>query len=219
MRWKTSSWISLENGGKITIKSRALHSTYTFYEDRENYSLVFRNHLDPYSLKVSLSDNEDQQLVDGQALLEGILGRNAIADTIKNALENLRDVVINGNESLPPLDPLVIDAMGPFEFDITGVFINRFEVGVDVRLGTNLLAGHLLLRELDIRLDIADTFIQIDGMTGSSIINTFINSFVQSLTQEIIQNHLEDISQMISEEVFDTINEILKDYTLNDIMG
>lgn len=81
---------------------------------------MFRHHLDPYSLKVSLTDNDDQQLRDDLLLLEGILERNVIADTIKNALEGFRDVVINGNELLPPLDPLVIDTMGPFEFDTTG---------------------------------------------------------------------------------------------------
>lgn len=42
------------------------------------------------------------------------------------------------------------------------VFINRFEVGVDLRLGTNLFGGHLTLRELDIKLDIHDTLVSLD---------------------------------------------------------
>ncbi|KAG6452667.1 uncharacterized protein LOC115445110 [Manduca sexta] len=99
------------------------------------------------------------------------------------------------------------------------VFINRIDVGVDMRLGTNLIGGHLKLRELDIKIDIHDTFIQITGMTGSSLLNNFISSTVNSLTQDVIQNEMANVSAMLSEELFDSINEILKDYTLADILG
>ncbi|XP_028171398.1 uncharacterized protein LOC114360797 [Ostrinia furnacalis] len=47
--------------------------------------------------------------------------RSFIGDVIKNALEGFRDVVINGNDDVPVLDPFVIDHMGPFLFTATGV--------------------------------------------------------------------------------------------------
>lgn len=39
------------------------------------------------------------------------------------------------------------------------VFAHRIEFGMDIRLGTNILGGHLILRELDIKIDIHDTHV------------------------------------------------------------
>ena len=39
------------------------------------------------------------------------------------------------------------------------IFAHRIEVGMDMRLGTNLFGGHLLLRELNIHIDIHDTHV------------------------------------------------------------
>ncbi|XP_072936247.1 uncharacterized protein [Epargyreus clarus] len=197
-------------------------------------------------------------------------------------LESFRDVVINGNDDVPPLDPLVINHLGPFVYTYTGVrmtanvrnfrmeglrwyvvndvrfdllrlttrigmtvpwlvltgaydatavigfishrsggnfriFINRVDVDVNARLGTNILGGHLLLRELNINLDVHDVQIQIHGLTGSSVLNNLINALVQSVTRDFINNEMENVSQMISEALFDVINEFLKDFTLDDL--
>ncbi|XP_049697804.2 uncharacterized protein LOC110371440 isoform X1 [Helicoverpa armigera] len=226
---------------------------------------------------------DDQQLLSELAAQERE-SRNIVTDAIKDMVEGFRDVVINGNDDLPPLDPLVVPVIGPFEYKapatvaevtvndfraeglrwyvldsvtfnairlsfgvhvtipwitVTGsydararlgllshraggnfrIFAHRIEFGMDMRLGTNLFGGHLILRELDIKIDIHDTHIQIHGMTGSSIINSFINGLVQSVSQELIQSEMENVSKMISEELFDVINEVLKDYTINDILG
>ncbi|CAG9782893.1 unnamed protein product [Diatraea saccharalis] len=207
--------------------------------------------------------------------------RNAIADTITDALNGFRDVIANGNDYLPPLDPFVVDHIGPFLYTAIGVrasgdihnlraeglqwftvdhvtfnplwlsfgiqmtiprititgrygaratvflinhnaggnfriFAHSIVVGVDTRLGATI-RGQLFLRELDIKIDIHDTLISIEGMTGSSLINAFINSFVQSITQEVIQNELQTVSQLLSEELFDVINDFLADYSLADI--
>lgn len=45
------------------------------------------------------------------------------------------------------------------------VFAHRIEVGVDLRLGTNLFGGHLVLRELDIKIDIHDTHVSSKNMS------------------------------------------------------
>ncbi|KAL0850034.1 hypothetical protein ABMA28_011941 [Loxostege sticticalis] len=210
--------------------------------------------------------------------------RSLIAETIRNTLEGFRDVVINGNDVVPVLDPFVIDHIGPFLYTNTGVrgegnvrnlrveglkwylvdrvnfnafrltlgvqitvpwiittadydarasvaffthnaggnirvFVNRLVVSVDLRLGTNIFGGSLFLRQLDIKLDIHDTHIQLTGMFGSSLVNNFISSMVQSVTQEVIQSQLETVSQTVSEQLFDVINEFLKDFTIADISG
>lgn len=64
--------------------------------------------------------DEYQEVVDDNVLLEEILGRSLFEELIQSILEGFRDVVINGNEVIPPIDPLEIDSMGPFHFDITG---------------------------------------------------------------------------------------------------
>lgn len=46
--------------------------------------------------------------------------RSLIAETIRNTLEGFRDVVINGNDVVPVLDPFVIDHIGPFLYTNTG---------------------------------------------------------------------------------------------------
>lgn len=46
--------------------------------------------------------------------------RNAAADLIRNLLEGLRPVVINGNDVLPPLDPLQVPTLGPIQVSTTG---------------------------------------------------------------------------------------------------
>ncbi|CAH0406050.1 unnamed protein product [Chilo suppressalis] len=183
--------------------------------------------------------------------------RNVIAQIINDALEGFRDVIVNGNDNIPPLDPFVIDQIGPFLYTALGVrataeirnlrveglrwfvvdhitfnplrlllgvqvtipritvtgsydararitlishraggnfrvFAHRIIFGLNMRLGTSLAGGHLFLRQLDIKIDIHDTFISIEGMTGSSILNALINSFVQSITQDVIQNEMEN---------------------------
>ncbi|XP_026726201.1 uncharacterized protein LOC113492752 [Trichoplusia ni] len=210
--------------------------------------------------------------------------RNVVTDAIEGLLEEIRDVIINGNDDLPPLDPLVVDVIGPLDYDASGVrgeitinnlnidglrwfvvddisfnplrlsfgihitvpwitvtgsydartrvgflthraggnfrvFAHRIEVGVDLRLGTNLFGGHLVLRELDIKIDIHDTHIQITGMTGSNLVNGFISNMVQNISQDLIQSEMENVSNLLSEELFDVINDVLKDYTLADILG
>ncbi|KAM3966818.1 uncharacterized protein ACR2FA_012356 [Aphomia sociella] len=233
----------------------------------------------------SLAAESDDELVKQLSMLETVMERSLFEDIIKNLLEDFRDIVINGNENLPPLDPLKVDHLGPFAVTATGIrataniynlnieglrwfviddvsfnalrltlgvhvtlpwltvtgsydaqarlalllthkaggnfriFVNRLEVGVDLRLGTNILAGHLTLRELDIKIDIHDTLIQIDGMTGSTIINNFISNLVQSITQDVIQSEVQNLGQLLSDSLFEPINEILKDFTLNDILG
>lgn len=85
------------------------------------YLFVFAevvNHQDLLSLTIRMVD--EQQHVDDNELLEGVLGRNAVADIIEDALESFRDVVINGNESVPPLDPLVVESAGPVDMEMTG---------------------------------------------------------------------------------------------------
>ncbi|CAH0600333.1 unnamed protein product [Chrysodeixis includens] len=210
--------------------------------------------------------------------------RNVVTDAIENLLEDIRDVIIHGNEDLPPLDPLEIDVIGPLNYDASGVkgditinnlnvqgirwfvlddisfnalrlsfgikitvpwvtvtgsydartrvgflthraggnfrvFAHRIEVGVDMRMGTNLFGGHLVLRELDIKIDIHDTHIQITGMTGSNLVNSFISNMVQNISQDLIQSEMENFSKLLSDELFDVINDVLKDYTLADILG
>ncbi|XP_013193210.1 uncharacterized protein LOC106137022 isoform X2 [Amyelois transitella] len=232
---------------------------------------------------IGTQNNEDTKLTSELVALNE-QQRSLIADQIRNVLEGFRDVVINGNDDLPPLDPLVVDSIGPFAYRTAGirvtgninklhadglrwyvvdevtfnalrlafgvhltlpwlnangsydaqarilllnhsaggnfrVFVNRLEVGVDIRVGTNLLAGHLVLRELAIKIDIHDTLIQIDGIFGSAVLNNLISDLVQNITQDTIQNELQNISELLSEELFDSINEILKDYTLADILG
>lgn len=44
---------------------------------------------------------------------ELIAERNVVVDVILRILEDFRQVVINGNENLPPLDPLRISQLGP----------------------------------------------------------------------------------------------------------
>nr|ABK22882.1 unknown [Picea sitchensis] len=227
---------------------------------------------------------EDQLTADELSALDAV-ALNAVETMIRDLLESFRPIVVNGNDYLPPLDPLTIESAGPFVVEVatgtraniaihnflmdglrwyvvddvnfsplrltfglhmtlpwltfTGtyeadarigplvvhraggnyrIFINRFELGVEMRLGTNLLGGHLLLRTLDIKLDVQDVNIRVDGMVGSSLINAFINNLVQSITQDVVQNEMENISQMLSEELFDVINEFLKDYTLADLL-
>lgn len=46
--------------------------------------------------------------------------RNTVANTIRNMLESFRDVVINGNDDIPPLDPLRVAHLGPYVYTYTG---------------------------------------------------------------------------------------------------
>ncbi|CAG9107661.1 unnamed protein product [Plutella xylostella] len=225
---------------------------------------------------------EDEKLIKALNAQPG--ARNFIEDLILDALENARDVIINGNAVLPPLDPLTIDQLGPYRYSTTGarvsaeaknlrleglrwflvdrlvvnplrltfglhitvprlefnsryevrarvalllthrsagnirVFLNRMEFGVDARLGTNIFGGgHLVLRSLNIKIDVHDTQISITGMTGSSLINAVISNTIQNISQSVIQDNLEKISRILSEELFVIINEILKDYKLADL--
>uniref|UniRef100_A0A2A4JDD6 Lipid-binding serum glycoprotein N-terminal domain-containing protein n=1 Tax=Heliothis virescens TaxID=7102 RepID=A0A2A4JDD6_HELVI len=241
-------------------------------------------HLQLNLLAPDYAETEDGQHLMSEQATQERQSRNLVTDVIKDMVEDFRNVVINGNENLPPLDPLVIPVIGPFEYKapatvaevtindfrteglrwyvldsvtfnairlsfgvhitipwitVTGsydararlgllshraggnfrVFAHRIEFGMDLRVGTNLFGGHLTLRELDIKIDIHDTHIQISGMTGSSIINSFINSLVQNVSQELIQSEMENVSKMLSEELFDIINDVLKDYTISDILG
>ncbi|XP_063634751.1 uncharacterized protein LOC134805345 [Cydia splendana] len=229
--------------------------------------------------------SKDDQLIATELDAMDTVARNAFENRIRILLESFRDVVINGNDNFPILDPLILGPLGPVAVDIapgtranfvipyfhldglrwyvvddvtfsplrltvglhvtvpwltfTGnyeaearlgflilhraggnyrVFINRLEVGVDLRLGTNLLGGHLLLRELNIKIDIQDVNIRIEGMLGSNVLNNLINHFVQSITRDVVQNEMQNLSKLLSEELFDVINEVLKDYTLADIL-
>ncbi|XP_053601407.1 uncharacterized protein LOC128670065 [Plodia interpunctella] len=237
-----------------------------------------------HTTTVGVQNTADDELLASELALLNNQQRNLIEDQIANLLEGFRDVVINGNENIPPLDPVELQQIGPFSYSSNGirvtgyindlhadglrwyivdevtfnalrlalgvrvtlpwlrvngsydanarilllrhdaggnfrVFVNRVEVSVDLRVGTNILAGHLVLRELDIKIDIHDTLIQIDGLVGSPVLNNIISGLVQSITQAVIQNELEKVSQMLSEQLFDTINEVLKDYTIADILG
>lgn len=89
-----------------------------FTDERVNF------HLEPQHLHLkSVSDDVDA-IVDDWLARElqtlGVQQRDRISEAIANLLEGFRDIVINGNEDLPPLDPLVIDHLGPFEYTITG---------------------------------------------------------------------------------------------------
>lgn len=58
---------------------------------------------------------------DDEGLLLQYLGsRSLIAQLIQDALDGFRDVVINGNDALPPLDPLELDHVGPLQYSDTG---------------------------------------------------------------------------------------------------
>jgi hypothetical protein len=46
--------------------------------------------------------------------------RNLVAEIIQGMLEDFREVVINGNGELPPLDPYVIEHLGPFKYNAPG---------------------------------------------------------------------------------------------------
>ncbi|XP_035430116.2 uncharacterized protein LOC118262681 [Spodoptera frugiperda] len=242
------------------------------------------NHLENTHLELHFLANEENVSEDAPALEYDDRQTRLVADAIAQVIEDFRDVVINGNDNLPPLDPLEIPVIGPFDFKApattaqvtvnnfrmeglqwyvldsinfnairlafgahvtipwvtsTGtyeararlgllthkaggnfrIFAHRIEVGLDIRVGTKLFGGTLYLRELNIKIDIHDTHIQIHGMTGSNIINGFINGFIQNITQDIIQSEMENVSQALSEELFDVINDALKDFTINDIMG
>lgn len=61
---------------------------------------------------------EDEKLIKALNAQPG--ARNFIEDLILDALENARDVIINGNAVLPPLDPLTIDQLGPYRYSTTG---------------------------------------------------------------------------------------------------
>ncbi|XP_059049429.1 uncharacterized protein LOC131844533 [Achroia grisella] len=215
--------------------------------------------------------------------VENKASNRILEDLIINILEVFRDIVINGNDYIPPLDPLEIEHIGPFQFSVTGLrvtanirdlrseglrwyvidtvsfnpirltvgvhvtlpwfsvacrydvetrillvrhraagnfrlFIHRIEVGVDLRMGTNLVGGYLTLRELEIKIDVHDTLVHIDGMTGSKLINRFISNLVQSISQDIVQKHIDSLGDFLSVVLFDVINDILQDYTINDIL-
>ncbi|KAF9415185.1 hypothetical protein HW555_007061 [Spodoptera exigua] len=240
------------------------------------------NHLENTHLQLHFLSNDENVSEDVPVLESADRQPRLVTDAIAQLIEDFRDVVINGNDDVPPLDPLEIPVIGPFDYkapattaqvtvnnfrmeglrwyvldtihlqpDPTGfrrahhypldyctydararlgllshraggnfrVFAHRIEVGLDMRVGTNLFGGHLILRELNIKIDIHDTHIQISGMTGSNVINSFINGMIQNITQDLIQSEMENVSQMLSEELFDIINEVLKDYTIADIMG
>ncbi|XP_075983510.1 uncharacterized protein LOC142981456 [Anticarsia gemmatalis] len=228
--------------------------------------------------EVDLSESQVQAL-------EEVLSFRLISGAIAEILEEFRDIVINGRDDVPPLDPLVIPIIGPFEYRTVGVvaegqinnfrmeglrwfvadrinvnaarltfgitltvpwltitgsydararvalishraggniriFANRIDIDLDMRMGTNIFGGgHLVLRELNIKIDIHDTQINITGMTGSALINNFISATIQNVSQEIIQNEMENVSRIISEELFDVINDVLKDFTVSDIFG
>lgn len=224
------------------------------------------------NLKSLTTEPNDEQFATDLEALENSVSRSLLEDLIINLLEVFRDIVINGNDFLPPLDPLVIDQVGPFELSVTGVrasatirdiraeglrwyvidrvsfnpirltvsvhvtqpwfslscryntqarillvrhraagnfrlFVHRIEVGVDVRLGTNLLGGYLTLRELNIKIDIHDTLVHVDGMTGSRLINRFISNLVQNISQDLVQKHVDSVGDILSSVLFDVINE------------
>ncbi|KAH9634158.1 hypothetical protein HF086_001360 [Spodoptera exigua] len=242
------------------------------------------NHLENTHLQLHFLSNDENVSEDVPVLESADRQPRLVTDAIAQLIEDFRDVVINGNDDVPPLDPLEIPVIGPFDYKapattaqvtvnnfrmeglrwyvldtitfnpirlafgahitipwitVTGtydararlgllshraggnfrIFAHRIEVGLDMRVGTNLFGGHLILRELNIKIDIHDTHIQISGMTGSNVINSFINGMIQNITQDLIQSEMENVSQMLSEELFDIINEVLKDYTIADIMG
>lgn len=78
------------------------------------------NHLGAYSQQfVFLKGNPDYEPTFDLGM-DGALERSLIASVIENTLNDFRDVVINGNDNMPPLDPLVLDNMGPVEFSVTG---------------------------------------------------------------------------------------------------
>ncbi|KAJ8734880.1 hypothetical protein PYW08_014130 [Mythimna loreyi] len=275
----------------VTLLVCALaHGANVEYEDLPLVKEA-ENHLEGLQFELALLSADHDAVTEADELLSKELqalegqGRSLVADAIADLIEGFRDVVINGNDDIPPLDPLDIPLIGPFEvqaslttrasvsinnFKMEGlrwyvldkitfnavrlsfgahvtipwltftgtydasarigllnhraggafrIFAHRIEVGLDMRVGTNILGGHLFLRELDIKIDIHDTHIQIHGMTGSNVINAFINNYIQNLTQELIQTELENVSKILSEELFEVINEVLKDYTINDILG
>ncbi|XP_026324073.1 uncharacterized protein LOC113233245 [Hyposmocoma kahamanoa] len=99
-------------------------------------------------------------------------------------------------------------------------FVNRLETSVDLRVGTNILGGGtLILRELDIDLKIHDVQVNIEGMVGSSILNSMINSMVQNAAHNLLVEELHLISDMLSRELFDVINDLLSNFTLDDLLG
>ncbi|KAI5631216.1 hypothetical protein NE865_16077 [Phthorimaea operculella] len=99
-------------------------------------------------------------------------------------------------------------------------FLNRLETSVDVRVGTNIFGGgSLVLRELAIDLNIHDVNVQVTGMVGSSVLNNLINSLVQNAAQSLLVDQMQDISAMLSRELFDTVNEFLSRFSLQDILG
>ncbi|GBP22905.1 hypothetical protein EVAR_95305_1 [Eumeta japonica] len=106
-------------------------------------------------------------------------------------------------------------AAGAFRF-----FINRFEVDGDMRLGVSTSeGGHLVLRELNLQVDIHDTSVYIEGLVESGLINFVLNWVLQNVSQDVIQSHRDDISQILTDMVFDIVNDVLKDFTLNDLIN
>ncbi|KAL4715275.1 hypothetical protein ACJJTC_007857 [Scirpophaga incertulas] len=243
------------------------------------------HYLSGYELSMSASASNElanESTNEIRAMVEN--ERNQLSDRIKTWLESFRNVVINGNALLPPLDPFVVEQIGPYLFTASGIqlsgevrnlkteglmwyviddvvvsalrltlrfhvtvpritvtgnygtsatvaiinhkaggdfriFLHRIVLGFDMRVGTRILSGELFLRELNIIVDVHDTFINIEGMTGSPIINGVLNSIIQRVTQQTIQNQLKNFSEIISRELFDIIDNFLRDFSLSDILG
>ena len=79
------------------------------------------NHLEDLQLELDLLSKDHAVTEDDKLLISEIQtldaqGRSVVADAIAEMIEDFRDVVINGNDDLPPLDPLDIPLIGPFEY-------------------------------------------------------------------------------------------------------
>lgn len=62
-----------------------------------------------------------------------IAERNLVVETILGILDDLRNVIINGSENIPPLDPLEISRIGPMEVRAPAVRIsaNLYDLNVE----------------------------------------------------------------------------------------
>lgn len=56
-------------------------------------------------------------------------------------------------------------------------------------------------------------------MVGSNILNGMINSLVQDIAHNLLVEELHTVAELLSRELFDTINELLSNFTLDDLLG
>lgn len=56
-------------------------------------------------------------------------------------------------------------------------------------------------------------------MVGSSILNGVINTMVQNAARNVLVDELHVIGDMLTRELFDVINDVLGNFTLDDLLG